>query len=205
MRLRARSIVAIAAALLLAAPFSPLAAQKTGALSGSGTSATAPHRFAWVLDATFEYGGDPVVEVTFTDGSTQKITAGQGGTFSFGTDFRPTPNFGIRTLVGWKFATSAADNVTLLLTRVPVEAVASYYFSPDVRLGVGASYHAAVNFDGGGLGPNLAFDPAAGATVELAWKAVALTYTSMTYTDELGAQYNASNFGVSLSYLFGKR
>lgn len=193
------------AASLIAAPLMPLAAQNGGVISGSGALVSAPHRFAWVLDATFEYGGDPVVEVTFTDGSTQKITAGQGGTFSFGTDFRPTPNLGLRTTVGWKFATSAADNVTLLLTRVPVEAVVSYYFSPNVRLGLGASYHAAVNFDGDGLGPNLAFDPAAGATVELGWKAVALTYTSMTYADELGSQYNASNFGVSLSYLFWKR
>jgi hypothetical protein len=204
MRIR-RSTLALVASVLFAAPVTPLAAQKGGGLSGSGAAASAPHRFAWVLDATFEYGGDPVVEVTFTDGSSQKITAGQGGTFSFGTDFRPTPHLGLRTTVGWKFATSAADNVTLLLTRVPVEAVASYYFSPNVRLGVGASYHAAVNFDGGGLGPNLAFDPAAGATVELGWKAVALTYTSMTYTDELGSRYNAGNVGVSLSYLFGKR
>lgn len=202
MRLRARSTFALLASVLFATPVTPVTAQVLGSPKGS---VSAPHRFAWVLDATFEYGGDPVVEVTFTDGSTQKITAGQGGTFSFGTDFRPTPNLGLRTTVGWKFATSAADNVTLLLTRVPVEAVASYYFSPNVRLGVGATYHAAVNFDGGGLGPNLAFDPAAGATLELAWKAVALTYTSMTYTDEIGSQYNASNFGVSLSYLFGKR
>jgi len=195
-----RLLSALAAAALLTAP---LAAQKPGTLAD--TRGAAPHRFAWVLDATFEYGGDPVVEVTFTDGSTQKITAGQGGTFSFGADFRPTPNLGLRTLVGWKFATSAADNVTLLLTRVPVEAVASWYFTPDVRLGVGGTYHAAVNFDGGGLGPNLAFDPAMGATVELGWKAIALTYTNMNYTDELGAQYNASNVGVSLNWLFGKR
>lgn len=193
-----RLLSAFAAVALLTAP---LAAQKPGAL----TDTRAPHRFAWVLDATFEYGGDPVVEVTFTDGSTQKITAGQGGTFSFGADFRPTPNFGVRALAGWKFATSAADNVTLLLTRVPVEAVASWYFTPDVRLGVGGTYHAAIKFDGDGLGPNLAFDPAVGATVELGWKAIALTYTNMNYTDELGAQYNASNVGVSLNWLFGKR
>jgi len=197
-----RLLLALAAAALVTAP---LAAQKTGAISGAGAGASAPHRFAWVLDATFEYGGDPVVEVTFTDGSSQKITAGQGGTFSFGADFRPTPNLGLRTLVGWKFATSAADNVTLMLTRVPVEAVASWYLTPDVRLGVGGTYHAAVNFDGDGLGPNLAFDPAMGATVELGWKAIALTYTNMNYTDELGAQYNASSVGVSLNWLFGKR
>lgn len=195
-----RFVSAVAAVALMTAP---LAAQKPGALSD--TRGSAPHRFAWVLDATFEYGGDPVVEVTFTDGSSQKITAGQGGTFSFGADFRPTPNFGVRALAGWKFATSAADNVTLMFTRFPVEAVASWYFTPDVRLGVGGTYHAAIKFDGDGLGPNLAFDPAVGATVELGWKAIALTYTNMNYTDEPGAQYNASNVGVSLNWLFGKR
>lgn len=196
-----RFLSALAALTLATAP---LAAQKTGALSGERVPSPS-HRFAWVLDATFEYGGDPVVEVTFTDGSTQKITAGQGGTFSFGADFRPTPNLGLRTTVGWKFATSAADDVTLLLTRVPVEAVASWYLTPDVRIGVGGTYHAAVNFDAGGAGPNLAFDPAMGATVELGWKYLALTYTTMNYTDEFGEQYVASNVGVSLSWLFGKR
>jgi hypothetical protein len=83
-----RLLSALAAVALVTAP---LSAQKPGALADT----RAPHRFAWVLDATFEYGGDPVVEVTFTDGSTQKITAGQGGTFSFGADFRPTPKLGL--------------------------------------------------------------------------------------------------------------
>ena len=200
MRFARHCAFALAAATLLGAP---LAAQKGGSLSNS--RGTAPHRFAWVLDATFEYGGDPVVEVVFTDGSTQDVTAGQGGTFSLGTDFRPTPNLGIRTTVGWKFATTAAENANLMLTRFPIEAVASWYVSPDVRVGVGASYHAAINFDGDGFGPNLAFDPALGGTVELGWKWVALTYTAMNYTDEFGDTYKASNVGVSLSYLFGKR
>ena len=41
--------------------------------------------------------------------------------------------------------------------------------------------------------------------MELAWKWLALTYTALEYTDTNGNAYDASSFGVSFSWLFGKR
>ncbi|MBL8998827.1 MAG: hypothetical protein JNL44_16050 [Gemmatimonadetes bacterium] len=186
---------------------SPLAAQ--GAPQGA-TSTPAPaaqHRFGWVLDATFEFGGERVAETFFTDGSSQTMTAGQGGTFAFGAEFRPRAEsrLTLRGTVGYKFVTTAATNADIKMTRVPLEAVASWELPREMRVGAGLAYHTAIKFDGAGFGPNATFDPAAGATLELGWKFLALTYTAMDYRDEFGNDYDASALGVSLSWVFGKR
>ncbi len=192
-----RSVLAAVAALALSLP--TLGAQAPAA------SPVAPHKFGWVLDATFEFGGEEVADVVFTDGSRQSLTAGNGGTFSFGAEYRPVPRLGLRGTLGWKFSTSAADNVNVMFTRFPIEGVASWSLNDDWRVGAGVSHHANINLDFDGLGPNLKFDPATGATLELGWRWAALTYTAMTYTDEFGNDYDASAVGISLSYLFGKR
>jgi hypothetical protein len=195
------------AALLALGLASPLAAQVPvpEPVRRVAVPAATPHRFGWVVDGSFEFGGDVVAEVVFTDGSRQEITAGQGGTFSFGAEFRPTPRLGLRGTVGWKFATSAADNVAVMFTRFPLEAVASWSLNDDWRIGGGLVHHANINFDFDGLAPNVAFDPATGATLELGWRWAALTYTMLSYKDEDGNDYDAGAAGVSFSYVFGKR
>jgi hypothetical protein len=202
-RLSRSALLALPLVLSLA---TPLAAQVPVPEPVRRVQAPAPtHRFGWVLDATFEFGGDDVAEILFDDGSTQTITAGQGGTFSFGAEYRPVPRLGLRGTLGWKFATSAADNVTVMFTRIPIEAVASWSLDEDWRIGAGLAHHASINFDFDGLAPNFGFDPATGATLELGWRWAALTYTAMQYTDEGGNTYDAGAVGISLSYVFGKR
>lgn len=194
------------AAFLLAVP---VFAQSPTPAAGAAPKPAAgePFRFGWVLDMTFEFGGDEVAEVTFTNGESQSLTAGNGGTFSAGFEVHPTriPKLGLRTLVGWKFSTSAADNVNIMFTRFPIEAVASYQLDKDWRVGAGLTRHMNINLDFDGLAPNVAFDPANGATLELGWRWAALTYTAMEYTAEDGTTFGANAIGVSASYVFGKR
>ncbi len=159
-----------------------------------------------MLEGAIEFGGDELVELTFTDGSTQTLYAGQGGTVSFGVDVRPAalPNVGIRALAGIKFTTNASENSDISFRRIPLELVASYYLPNDWRLGAGLAYHTGVNFNGDGFAPDVSFDPAAGATLELGWRWAALTYTSMEYSAN-GGSIDASAIGLSLNWLFGKR
>lgn len=168
-------------------------------------ASTTPHRFGWVLEGALEFGGDEFVEILFTDGSTQTLTTGQGGTIAFGAEYRVAPRLLLRGTAGFKFTSTAADNSNAMFTRIPLELVAHYALTSDWRLGAGAAYHAAINFDGDNLGPDLAFDPAIGGTVELGWRWVAVTYTAMNYRDEFGNDYNASAIGASFSWVFGKR
>lgn len=181
----------------------PLAAQEQ---MQTAVAPGTPHFFGWVFDGSLEMGGDLLLEVTFTNGSKQKIYTGQGGTLSFGAEVRPRsmPNLGIRGIAGFKFTTTAADDANIMFTRIPVELVASYYLPRDLRIGAGLAYHTAVEFDGDGFVDNVSFDPAAGATVELGWKWAALTYTAMEYSAN-GGSIDASAIGFSFNWVFGKR
>jgi hypothetical protein len=192
---------AVAALLLFA---SPLAAQQD--VAQKSPAPATPHRFAWVLGGSLEFGGDELIELTFTDGSKQKIYAGQGGTFSVGADFRSTalPNLGVRALAGVKFTTTAAEDADISFTRFPITVVASYYLPQDWRLGAGVAYHTGVSFNGDGFVPDVTFDATPGATLELGWRWAALTYTTMEYSAN-GVSLDASAIGVSFNWLFGKR
>lgn len=190
----------VLASVLVAAPL--VAQERMQVAVAPGT----PHHFAWVFDGTLEMGGDMLLELTFTDGSKQKIYTGQGGTVSFGAELRPRalPNLGLRALAGIKFTSTAADDANIMFTRVPLEVVASYYLPREWRVGAGLAYHTAVKLNGDGFVSDVNFDPAAGATVELGWKWAAVTYTTMEYTVPAGS-LDASAIGLSFSWAFGKR
>lgn len=192
-------LAAAALALLLTAP---LAAQETIIVQVPPK----PHTFGWVLEGSLEMGGDLLGELIFTDGSTQKLYYGQGGTVAFGFELRPAalPNFGVRSTVGMKFLTNASENADISFTRIPIEVVGSYYLPQDWRIGAGLAYHVNAEFNGDGFAPDESYDPAAGATIELGWRWAALTYTSMEYKSN-GNVYDASAIGASFTWVFGKR
>lgn len=125
---------------------------------------------------------------------------------AFGFDYRPArmPQLGLRTTAGVKFTSNASSNADISFIRIPVEVVGSYYFARDWRVGAGLAYHTGVAFNGDGFVPDVDFDPATGATLELGWKAFALTYTAIEYAAN-GGSIDASSFGLSVSWVFGKR
>ena len=188
----------------LAVISTPLAAQKNGVLSGEGAGPAGVHRFAWLLDGTFEFGGDELLEITFTDGSKQTIYAGQGGTGNVGVEFRGQ-RLGLRATVGFKFTSTAADNANIMFTRVPLRATVNYYPNPDWRVAAGPVMHTAVEFDGDGFTPNVTFDNAVGFTAEVGWRWLSATYTSLSYSVDGGSSINASAIGVGFTGVFGKR
>ena len=153
-----------------------------------------------VLELAVEGGGDRVAETIFTDGTSQMMHAGQGATFAAGGELRPSAGspLSLRATVGYKFVTTAADNVDIYLSRIPIEVVGSYTLPHDVRVGGGFVYHTAMRFHGGGLSDDFDFEDAPGATVELGWRWLALSYTMIDYTDEFGNEYDASSGGLSV-------
>lgn len=165
------------------------------------------YTFAWVLGAAFEYGGDRFADFVFTNGDTQTMRAGQGGTAFAGVAFHPAaaPRLGIEGTVGVKYVTTAADNANITLTRFPLDARATWSLTPDVFVGAGVTYHTGTKFRGDGFVQDVAFDPALGTSVRLGWRWIAATYTAMTYTDEFGFEYDAGSFGIALSAEVGKR
>lgn len=160
-----------------------------------------------LIEASVEYGGDEFLTVIFEDGDEQDIRAGQGGTIAAGAVFRPNDELpvSVRGTVGFKYVTTAADNANITLTRVPIEIVAMYDLPNDLWVGAGYVRHTAVNFDGDGFLEDVEFDDANGATVELGWKWVSLTYTAIEYSVEGSEAFDASSVGLSFTYTFGGR
>lgn len=189
-----RALVAVAA-LALAVPL--LGAQENP-LAKKPQPPAAWKPVAGVLEFGLEFGGDKIAEVLFTDGSRQSVVAGQGGTIAAGLDYRATATspVSVRATVGFKFLSTKADNANIGVTRIPIEVVGSYHIDKDWRVGVGVAAHTAVKFHADGLGQDISFGSAVGATAELAWRWVGVTVTPMSYTSG-NTKVNATSFGVS--------
>lgn len=197
-----------AAVALLLASINPLQAQpaRSDATAIPGPSAPAPQPaksgpfLGFALDATIEFGGDDFLEVFFTDGTSQQIKAGQGGTLSIGGLLRPSDAspLSLRGTLGIKYVTTAADNANIRFTRIPIELVGSYDFPNGMRAGAGLVSHVNNSFNGDGFVPDASFGAATGFTAEVGYKAIALTYTALDYTTSGGQSFNGGSIGVQL-------
>ncbi len=167
-----------------------------------------------VVDLGFDGGGDKVAVVGYTDGSHQNINAGEGGLIAAGAHLRLYKDspFDIKATFGYKYVTTEASNVDIHMSRL------TYEITPNVRLpygiwaGIGYVHHSAINFNSGGLGPDLNFKDANGANIELGWRSrtrrhvdfgVAAVYTLIDYQDEYGNDYNANSIGIRFTMNFG--
>jgi hypothetical protein len=174
-------------------------------LSAQEAAAPEPARrtgptIGFALDLSVEMGGDDFLEVFFTNGGSQTLRAGQGGTLSVGGILRPsaTSPLSLRGTLGFKFVTTAADNANIMFTRIPVELVGSYHFPNGMRVGAGVVHHANNRFNGDGFVADASFDAATGATAEIGYKAFAATYTALDYRFNGGAPINGGSFGAQV-------
>jgi hypothetical protein len=206
MRLRATPAARAARLITLALALAPAAAnaQNSNAPTPPPASAPAPaSKVALVIEGGFEFGGDEIIEILFTNGDTQKLTAGQGGTIAIGGQFQPAsiPRLSLAATVGYKFVTNASENASIGITRIPLELIGRWKLDGDWSLGAGVVRHASVNVKGDGFVPDVSMDASTGATLELGWRWAALTWTTIEYTDPIGGVYDAGSVGVSFRWV----
>ncbi len=121
---RFRSFVALSAAALALAAMSARAADVRP-----------------MLKAGVDTGGDKLLTVTFTDGSTKTIRANEGLFVGAGASIvNETKDMEAELSLSAKFATISANNGDVTWTRFPLDALVFYRF-PSVRLGGGLTYH----------------------------------------------------------------
>jgi hypothetical protein len=164
-----------------------------------------PVRF--LLAGAFEFGGDKVAEVQFTNGESQSIPAGQGVSIHAGGQFE-FPNLDkllIRATVGFKYVTTQADNAHIRLSRIPLHLTGNYMVTDKIRIGAGLASHQSITFKTDGLGGDFDFKGANGAIFEVAYSFIGLSYTAMTYKDEYNMSYSANSIGITFSGVFPKR
>lgn len=154
-----------------------------------------------LIGGALELGGDEVAKVYFTNGNTQSVNAGQGGSIAVGGEWMlpGTRNFAVRGTVGYKYVTTAADNVHIRLTRVPLIFTGNWMPAKKLRLAGGVAMHRNIRFKADGLGGDVTFEGASGPTFEVAYAGIGLTYTAMQYKDQAKEAYSANAIGLSFS------
>ncbi|SEQ31444.1 hypothetical protein [Neolewinella agarilytica] len=175
-------------------------------LSSFAQSESKPTPVKLVLSGALEFGGDEVAEVLFTNGDSQSVNAGQGGSLFAGAQVHiPSLNqVFLRGTVGFKYVTTAAENVNIRMTRVPVLLTAHYLITDAIHIGGGLVMHTGIKFKADGLGADIPFDAAFGPRIEAGYKGLALTYTAQNYVSEDGDEYAANAFGISYTFTIPK-
>jgi hypothetical protein len=158
-----------------------------------------PIRF--LISGALEFGGDELAEVFFTNGESQSINAGQGGSIAIGAQiqFPKADKFLLRGSLGYKYVTTQADNVHIRLTRVPMQLTANFMAAPKLRLGAGIVTHSGIKLNADGIGDNLTFKSNAGPVFEIAYYGIGLSFTALKYTDQNNETYSANAFGITFS------
>ncbi len=158
-------------------------------------------RSALLIGGALELGGDAIAVVSFQDGSTQKVNAGQGGSFFAGGEWTlgKDDKWGIRATMGIKYVTTKATNVNITLTRIPIRITGLRQLGKKWWIGAGAVTHQAIRFNAGGIGQDLTFTGTLSPTVEIGYSGVSFVVTPMTYKDETGASYKAGSAGLAFN------
>lgn len=192
----------ISAVALLALANSAFAASRSadnGYDNGYDNGDTRDSHLGFVVQGNFEFGGDKIAQVFYTNGENQSVNAGQGVTLAVGGHYQfASPKLDISATLGYKYVTTKASNANIYVGRTVVEVLGSYSFTDSWWMGVGPVWHVNNSFHGDTYLQNRNFDKALGFTGKVGWKFVALSYTSINYNDQFKNKYNASNVGVDI-------
>jgi hypothetical protein len=163
-----------------------------------------------------EFGGEKLFTVTYSDGSTSDVTAGEGLSIYGGAIAEDLAPLGAAALdlqasAGLKYSTvREATNGGADFFRYPLELLAFVRYRP-LRVGLGPAYHVGGSFAGNGVLSPFSFelDPALGLVAQADYLFgrffnLGLRYTSIRYrASRAGAgSVDASNLGVTFAVFF---
>jgi hypothetical protein len=166
-------------------------------------------------------GGDDLVKATFTDGTSETLSAGDGAIFALATSFAvlmgKTHSLWLGVELGVKTTSVGDGQNELSLTRFPLIPRASWILGPQsatqVVFTAGMPYEAGVHTSGDGIASSLttSFEDALGWMGEFSilWRSpgiaidLAARYTNIRYVSTaLTGSIDASSFGVLVGFHF---
>jgi hypothetical protein len=174
-------------------------------LMGTAISQDHPQKLTFSLGGGIDFGGDKIAEVYFTNGADQSVNAGQGGSILAALDYAISKSFRIRTVAGYKYVTTAANNANIRLTRFPIQVSGIVNLDKNWWLTAGLATQQGIRFKGDGFLDDLRLKTKGGATFGLGYNLVYLSYTGMKYKDNLQNEYNASSIGLGFLLPLKKR
>jgi opacity protein-like surface antigen len=185
-----------------------VAALATALMSATSAPQAAENgkRGGFLAQMDLDFGGDDIATLSFEDGDTQDVKAGQGLGIGIGGWFRPVASvpFELQGILGYKVVFTAADNADIKMTRTTLQLNGIYRFTNDWYVGAGYVQHMSPELDGDGFFEDLEFDDASGFNAEVGWRWVALHYTKIEYSMPGYEDADGSNVGIRFTYRFGQ-
>lgn len=115
-------------------------------------------------------GGDTLVTVTYSDGSTKNIKAGGLIDFKVGAEYRWTDMVSVQGSVGFHTDHTSASNGNVRFTRFPIELLGYWHATPTLRVGGGLRVPTGAKLRSSGVVASLgntSFDASAGLVAEV--------------------------------------
>jgi hypothetical protein len=164
-------------------------------------NAEKPVTAKFLIDAGFDWGGDEILQVFFTNGNDQTMRAGQGINLGVGGEFQfaTVKQLMVRSAISLKWSPTAADDANIMFLRFPVHLTPFWKINDDFRFGVGITTHLNPKLRGDGFFPDVSYSSSTNPRFEFGYKWFALTYTPMNYTDRRGDVFSGNSVGVSFS------
>jgi hypothetical protein len=156
-------------------------------------------------------GGEKLVTVQYTDGSTDDVKSGGLVHFYLGAEFNIAPQFSLQANAGYHIDdTSGASNGSVRFSRYPIEFLGHYAATPQVRLGGGLRYVPSAKLDGSGVlnFTHIDFKSTTGLVLEGEYLfnpnfGVKLRYVAEDYEAEGGlGSVSGNHGGVYMSFYF---
>lgn len=174
-------------------------------MAGSHLAAAEAH---FALETGLHAGGDDLVTVTFSDGSTEDIDAGGLVSLGLGVAVDLREDLELRFMHNYKADSVTASNGSIDFTRWATH-LSLMYRVDAWRFGGGLAYHSNIELDGDGVASVVSadFDNATGWLLEFNyfWGGLYLggQYTNIDYTyTGSSTEVDASSLGVVLGYQF---
>ena len=185
------------------AAFAALAALLLG-----GTATAQAAEIRPMFKGAADFGGDTLITVQFSDGSSESIKANEllslGGGVSIVND---AGDIETELTLSYKFRMVTATNGDVTFSRWPLDALV-FYRLPELRLGGGLTYHLGPELSGSGFagGLNVKFDDALGLLLQADYRVtpkinLGVRYTSLDYKLRInGVSATAKSNGVGIVF-----
>ena len=181
------------------------------------SSAEAQGRMQGLVRVGTDFGGDPVVQFQYSDGSSPDVEAGGGVLAAGGARMRligsVQQGLDVEGTVGVKYRTiPPASNQDATWIRFPVEGMLMYRTPFGLRAGGGVTMHYGnvLEASGAALNSRLEFKSTPGYVLQTAYGfgakwALDVRYTALKYEVAKGGSgsVSANSLGAGLSYAFG--
>jgi hypothetical protein len=163
-----------------------------------------PGHVGVVLGMDVGSGGDPVVDVSYTNGTSDRLHAGEGVDFYAGVHYQPlTLPIDFAGMFGYKFDGTKDPNSDLRFTRWTLKATATYELPGGWYLDAGPVWHLSPKLHGGGYFEDIPFNDAVGVTFGAGWRWLGVSYTSIKYSSPVVAgDVDASSVDLTLIIKF---